>query len=59
MVLYLRFYILQTEVDAAKLQALSTELSAVYDRMNQIGVHTAEARAATILSGLQVSLLHI
>jgi ATP-binding cassette subfamily F protein 3 len=35
--------------------ALQEELAAVYERMEHIGVYTAESRAASILSGLQFS----
>eukprot|EP00604_Paraphysomonas_vestita_P001674 CAMPEP_0174822380 /NCGR_PEP_ID=MMETSP1107-20130205/15307_1 /TAXON_ID=36770 /ORGANISM="Paraphysomonas vestita, Strain GFlagA" /LENGTH=618 /DNA_ID=CAMNT_0016041103 /DNA_START=103 /DNA_END=1956 /DNA_ORIENTATION=- len=41
------------ENDATKFQQLSTELSQVYERMAQIGADSAEARAASILTGLQ------
>ena len=41
--------------NAADQQAIMDEMSELSERMTQIGVHTAESRAATILSGLQFS----
>jgi ATP-binding cassette subfamily F protein 3 len=43
------------ESSVADLEALNDELQQVYERMTQIGVATAESRAAEILSGLRFS----
>ncbi len=41
--------------NAAEQQAIMNEMSELSERMQQIGVATAESRAAMILSGLQFS----
>jgi ATP-binding cassette subfamily F protein 3 len=41
--------------DATVQQSIMDEMADLSERMTQIGVHTAESRAATILSGLQFS----
>ena len=41
--------------DAAEAQGIMDEMSELNERMQQIGVSTAESRAAMILSGLQFS----
>lgn len=41
--------------NAAEQQAIMDEMSELSERMQQIGVTTAESRAAMILSGLQFS----
>ena len=43
----------QTEDDLTQIQAISDELSYIFERMQVIGVETAEARAAAILAGLR------
>jgi ATP-binding cassette subfamily F protein 3 len=41
----------ETSID--ELQSVLSELSSLQERLEQIGAHAAESRAATILSGLQ------
>ena len=43
------------ETNIEELQSLLLQLNNVQERLDQIGAHTAESRAATILSGLQFS----
>ena len=43
----------QTEDDLTAIQAITDELSYIFERMLVIGVETAEARAAAILAGLR------
>lgn len=41
------------------LQAIMDQLTEVYERMSLIGAQTAESRAASILSGFDVSFCHV
>lgn len=43
--------------DSVRLQAVTNELTEVYDRMEYIGAKSAESRASQILSGLQFTEL--